>query len=143
MLCVRGNCLGMARFFEGSHVKLMQSILSISEVDDHELSQPPFKLPRKEKQLRVLVESIHLSTVAQSTIIILPSIPRRRKMSHNWYQHWCGRPSMHNIGYHLDNIFQEDTLEDWLWDALKELKTKTSNKDGSEKVVLQNENVLT
>jgi hypothetical protein len=73
----------MARFFEGSHVKLMQSILSISEVDDHELSQPPFKLPRKEKQLRVLVESIHLSTVAQSTIIILPSIPRRRKMSHN------------------------------------------------------------
>jgi len=80
---VRGNCIGMDGFFERSHVKLMQSILDISEVDDLELFQPPFKLPRKEKQLQVLVESIHLSMMAQSTIINLPSIPRRRKMSHN------------------------------------------------------------
>jgi len=41
----------MVGFFEGFHVKLMQSILDINEVDDFELSQPPFKLPRKEKQL--------------------------------------------------------------------------------------------
>jgi hypothetical protein len=45
----------MAGPFEGSHVKLMQSILDINEIDDPELFQPPFKLFRREKQLQVLV----------------------------------------------------------------------------------------
>ncbi len=36
----------------------------------------------------------------------------------------------------------EDTLKDQLWDALKKLKTLTSNDDGCEKVMLQNEEVL-
>jgi hypothetical protein len=35
----------------------------------------------------------------------------------------------------LENISQEDPLKDQLWDALKKLKTMTSNDDGSEKVV--------
>jgi hypothetical protein len=64
--CVRGNCVGMARPFEGPRVKSMQSILDINEVDDLKLFQPPFKLPRREKQLQVLVELIHLSTMAIS-----------------------------------------------------------------------------
>lgn len=32
----------------------------------------------------------------QAPIVILPSIPRRKRMSHNWYHHWCGKPSMQN-----------------------------------------------
>ncbi len=66
MLCVKGNCIGMVGIFEGFHVKLMQSILDINEVDDLKLSQPPFKLPKKEKQLPMLVELTHLSTMGTS-----------------------------------------------------------------------------
>jgi hypothetical protein len=33
--------------------------------------------------------------------------------------------------------FQEDTLKDWLQDALKDLKVDTFNEEGTEKVVLQ------
>jgi hypothetical protein len=45
---------------------MMQSILDINEVDDPEFFQPLFKLPRGEKQLQVLVEFTHLSTMATS-----------------------------------------------------------------------------
>lgn len=37
---------------------------------------------------------------------------------------------------YLNSIFQEHTLKNWLWDALKELKIRTFNEDGNEKVVL-------
>jgi hypothetical protein len=52
--------------FEGSHVKLMQSILDINEIDDLELFQPPFNLLRTKKQHQVLVELTHLSMMATS-----------------------------------------------------------------------------
>jgi hypothetical protein len=43
---------------------------------------------------------------------------------------------------YLDNIFQEDILKDQLYNALKELKTKTFNEKGNVKLVPQNEKVL-
>ncbi len=51
---MRGNCVGMVGFFEGSHVKLMQSILDISEVDDLELSQPLLNFLEKENNFECL-----------------------------------------------------------------------------------------
>jgi hypothetical protein len=44
----------------------MQSILDISDYDDLKLFQPPFKFLRREKQLWMLVEWTHLSTMARS-----------------------------------------------------------------------------
>jgi hypothetical protein len=38
--------------------------------------------------------------------------------------------------------FHEDTLKDWLRNALKELKTDTSNEEGTKKAVLQFDEVL-
>jgi hypothetical protein len=39
-------------------------------------------------------------------------------------------------------VFQEDTLKDCFRNALKELKTNTSNEGGNEKVILQSDEVL-
>ena len=44
---------------------------------------------------------------------------------------------------HLRSKFVEDTLKDRLRETLKELKIGTSNEEGSEKVVLQPDDVLT
>ena len=44
---------------------------------------------------------------------------------------------------HLRSQFVEDTLKDRLRETLNELKTGTLNEEGSEKVVLQPNDVLT
>ena len=44
---------------------------------------------------------------------------------------------------HLESKFAEDTLKDRLRETFKELKTGTSNEEGSEKAVLQADDVLT
>jgi hypothetical protein len=44
---------------------------------------------------------------------------------------------------YLNNFFQKNTLKDPFLNALKKLKTWKSNEDGSEKVILQSEKVLT
>ncbi len=38
-------------------------------------------------------------------------------------------------------MFQKDTLKDYFQNVLKEFKTKRNNENGSENVVLQNDNV--
>jgi len=43
---------------------------------------------------------------------------------------------------YLNLVFQEDTLKDCFWNALKELKMGTSNEGGNEKVLLQSDEVL-
>jgi hypothetical protein len=39
-------------------------------------------------------------------------------------------------------VFHEDTLKDYLRNALKELKMGTSNEGGNERVILQSDEVL-
>lgn len=37
---------------------------------------------------------------------------------------------------YLNLPFHEDTLKDWLWDILKDLKIETSNEKGTKKAIL-------
>ena len=43
---------------------------------------------------------------------------------------------------HPDSKFAEKTLKDRFWETLKELKTRTPNEEGSDRAVLQADDVL-
>jgi hypothetical protein len=43
---------------------------------------------------------------------------------------------------YFNNLFKKDILKDQFWNTLKEFKTKISNEERNERIMLQNEKVL-
>ena len=113
-------------------------------LEDQGPSQRPSKLPRREKSHRPIVDSVVLSWLVSSYTMHFATYSNGRK---NVTQLVPGK--VWKLVYeqflreHPGSKFVEDTLKDRLRKTLKELKTGTSNEEGSEKAVLQVDDVLT
>ena len=113
-------------------------------LEDRAPSQRPSKLPRREKSHRLIVDSVVLSWLVSSYTTHFATYSSGKK---NVTQLVPGK--VWKLLYeqflqeHPESKFAEDTLKDRLCETLKELKTGTSNEEGSEKAVLQADDVLT
>lgn len=106
--------------------------------------QRPSKLPRRERSHWPIVDShvlsflvssytTHFATYSSGKTNVTQLVPGKVwKMVYDQF-----------LREHPGSKFQEDTLKDKLRETLKELKTGTSNEEGSEKAVLQPQDVLT
>lgn len=113
-------------------------------LDDQGSSQRPSKLPRRERAHWPIVDSIVLFSLVSSytTHFAMYSSGRNNvtqlvpgKVWKLVYEQF--------LREHPGSKFAEDTLKDRLQKTLKELKTGTSNEEGSEKAVLQPDDILT
>ena len=112
-------------------------------LDEQGLSQRPLKLTHRERYHQPIVDSEVLSSLVllyttdfatynNSTTNVTQLVPKKVwKLVYRQF-----------LREHPGSKFAEDTLKDRLRKTLKELKTGTSNKEGSEKVVLQVRNIL-
>ena len=113
-------------------------------VEDEGPSQQPAKLPRRERSHRSIVDSIVLSSLVSSYTTHFAMYNSGKT---NVTQLVLGK--VWKLVYeqflqeHPGSKFAEDTLKDRLQETFKELKTRTSNEEGSEKAVLQADDVLT
>ena len=113
-------------------------------LDSQHLSQRSAKLPRREKIHHPIVDFAVLSSLVAAYTTHFVAYSRGKtsvtqlvpgkvwKLVYNQF-----------LFEHLGSKFVEETLKDRLWETLKELKTGTSNEEGSDRVVLQADDVLT
>lgn len=113
-------------------------------LDSQSPSERPAKLPRRERFHRPIVDSLVIDSLVASYNTHFATYSRWKK---NVTQLVPGK--VWKLVYeqflreHPGNKFAEETLKDRLRQALKELKTGTSNEEGSEKAVVQAEDVVT
>ena len=113
-------------------------------LDEQGPPQRPSKLPRCERAHRPIVDFVVLSSLVSSYTTHFATYSNGRtnvtqlvpgKVWKLVYEHF--------LREHPGSKFAEDTLKDKLRETLKELKTGTSNEEGSEKAVFQLDDVLT
>src|ERR1700737_3431555 len=129
----------------------MAPIVVCLEEDGHEvkdangLSLPPrpSKAPRREKGSRPIVDSLHLSCLVASYNIHFAKYCRGRKQVTQLVPSLVWKKVFKEYKNHYTNsLFVEETLKDHLREALKKIKTCTSNEDNSNKATLQCNEVL-
>ena len=113
-------------------------------LEDQGPTQRPSKLPRRERSHRPIVDShvlsslvssytAHFATYSSGRTNVTQLVPE--KVWKLVYEQF--------LREHSGSKFVEDTLKDRLRETLKELKIGTSNEEGSEKAILQADDVLT
>ncbi len=101
------------------------------------------KALRKENIPRQIVEFVQFSTMVTSYSLYFESysIGKKRMIWLIFIAMWKQIYINYQVIY-LDSIFVEETLKDYLWDTLKELKIGISNEEVLEKKTLQCDQVL-
>jgi hypothetical protein len=107
------------------------------------LSMHVLKAPWQEKGNCAIVESTHLNNMfaTYNHHFAIYSKDKSKNIQLIPNAMWKVVFTSYKLNYPKSN-FQEETLKKWLWETLRELKTRTSNEEGSNKVVLHNEEVL-
>ena len=113
-------------------------------LDSQRPSQHPVKCLRRKKTHRSIVDSVVLSSLVATYTTHFVAYSKGRT---NVTQLVPGK--VWKLVYdqflreHPGSKFAEETLKDRLWETLKELKTRTSNDEGSNRAILQADDVLT
>ena len=113
-------------------------------LDSQRPSQRPAKCPRREKTHRPIVDFVVMSSLVAAYTTHFAAYSKGRT---NVIQLVPGK--VWKLVYdqflykHPGSKFAEETLKDRLRGTLKELKTGTSNEEGSDRAILQADDVLT
>jgi hypothetical protein len=97
MLCVKNNYVGMVGPLKDFMWNWCNESLTSVRMMTSKIFNNLLNFLEKISNLECLWNQLIWTQWPRATTVILPSIPRRKWMSNNWYQHWCGRPSIQNI----------------------------------------------